>query len=133
MQDHKWYGINNWSENYFDVNPLGHVVVRPDRQGEEGDLYELMCSLVEQGIEAPILIRFNGIIRDRIKLLSQAFGSAIQKFNYRNTHRMVFPVKVNPQRHVVETVQQAGKEYQMGLEVGSKPELIAVLALENNP
>lgn len=129
MQDH--YGIAKWGEEYFNVNELGHVEVRPFRK-QGGDLYELMKSLVTQGIEAPILIRFNGIIHDRIERLSRAFQSAIQEFEYRNTHRMVFPIKVNPQRHVVETVQQAGHKYQMGIEVGSKPELIAVLALESN-
>lgn len=129
MQDH--YNIGNWGEEYFAINQLGRVEVRPNRK-LGGDLFELAESLVKQGIEAPILIRFNGIIRDRIATLSQAFQAAIQEFNYRSTHRMVFPVKVNPQRHVVETVQQAGKSYGMGLEVGSKPELIAVLALESN-
>ncbi len=132
MQKSNWYGINKWGEEYFDINSLGHVVIKPDRQ-KEGDLFELMKSLVEKGVEAPILIRFNGIIRDRIQLLSKAFSSAIQEFNYRNIHRMVYPIKANPQRHVVETVQLAGKECSMGLEVGSKPELIAVLALETNP
>lgn len=130
MQDQ--YCIEKWGEDYFHVNARGHVEVKPNRK-QGGDLFELMQSLVAQGIEAPILIRFNGIIRDRISRLSQAFHTAIQEFNYRNTHRMVFPVKVNPQRHVVETVQQVGQDYQMGLEVGSKPELIAVLALESNP
>ena len=130
MQD--LYGIAKWGEEYFVVNELGHVEVRPRRK-QDGDLFELMKSLVAQGIEAPILIRFNGIIRDRIERLSQAFQTAIQEFDYRNTHRLVFPVKVNPQRHVVETAHQAGQDYQMGLEVGSKPELIAVLALEPNP
>lgn len=126
------YRIARWGEGYFDINELGHVEVRPCRK-RGGDLFELVKSLVAQGIEAPILVRFNGIIRDRIERLSQAFQTAIQEFAYRNTHRMLFPTKVNPQRHVVETVQQAGQDYQMGLEVGSKPELIAVLALESNP
>lgn len=126
------YFIEKWGEDYFHVNALGHVEVTPNRK-LGGDLFELTQSLVAQGIEAPILIRFNGILRDRIERLSQAFQAAIQEFDYRNTHRMVFPVKVNPQRHVVETVQQVGQDYQMGLEVGSKPELIAVLALELNP
>jgi arginine decarboxylase len=129
MQDQ--YGIAKWGDEYFNVNQLGHVEVRPSRK-QGGDLYELMKSLVAQGIEAPILIRFNGIIRDRIERLNQAFRTAVQEFDYKNTHRMVFPIKVNPQRHVVETVQQVGQAYQMGLEVGSKPELIAVLALESN-
>lgn len=123
------YTIKKWGEGYFEVNSLGHVIVRPDRNGEGGSLYTLMRSLVEQGIEPPILIRFNGIIRDRIQLIHAAFESAIQEFSYRSEHRMVFPVKVNPHRHVVETVLQAGDRYALGLEVGSKPELIAVLAL----
>lgn len=133
MQPENHYWIKRWSEEYFAVNPLGHVVVKPTRQKAEGDLYELMKSLVAQGIEPPILIRFNGIIRDRLHTLNSAFQNAIQEFNYRNTHRMVFPIKVNPQRHVIETVLEAGKLYAMGLEVGSKPELIAVLTLENTP
>lgn len=126
------YGVERWGEGYFHINSLGHVEVRPQRT-QGGDLHELMSSLVAQGIEPPILIRFNGIIRDRIERLSQAFKSAIKDFNYKNEHRMVFPVKVNPHRHVVETVQDAGKKYEMGLEVGSKPELMAVLALDPNP
>lgn len=130
MQD--LYGIARWGEEYFSVNGLGNVEVHPFRR-QGGDLYELMNSLVAQGIEAPILIRFNGIIRDRVQRISHAFQAAIQEFHYRNTHRMVYPVKVNPQRHVVETVQLAGQDFQMGLEVGSKPELIAVLALDSNP
>lgn len=130
VQEH--YGIDKWGADYFGVGELGHVEVKPSRQ-KGGDLFELMKLLVAQGIEAPILIRFNGIIRDRIRRLSEAFRAAIQEFQYSNQHRMVFPIKVNPERHVVETVQQAGKDYNMGLEVGSKPELIAVLALESNP
>lgn len=129
MQDQ--YGIDKWGDEYFTINPLGHVEVRPSRK-QGGDLLKLMESLVEQGIEAPILIRFNGIIKDRIARLSQAFQSAIQEFNYQNRHQMVFPVKANPQRHVIETVQQAGQNHHLGLEVGSKPELMAVLALESN-
>lgn len=126
------YGISKWGEQYFTVNALGHVEVRPNH-ATGADLYELVQSLVAQGIEAPILIRFNGIIRDRLARLSQAFSSAIAEVGYQNGHQMVFPVKVNPQRHVVETVHEAGKPYKMGLEVGSKPELMAVLALETNP
>lgn len=129
MQD---YGIKRWGYGYFEINDLGNVEVRPSRKAG-GDLYELTKSLVAQGIEAPILVRFNGIIQSQIEELSLAFQSAIKEFDYRNTHRMVYPIKVNPHRHVVETVQQAGQDYQMGLEVGSKPELIAVLALETNP
>lgn len=130
MQEH--YGIGNWGEDYFSINQQGHVEVKPDKKNG-GDLFELTKSLVAQGIEAPILIRFNGIIRDRMVRLSEAFKSAIEESEYENGHRMVFPIKVNPQRHVVEVVNQSGKDYKMGLEVGSKPELIAVLALDSSP
>lgn len=133
MQDEHLYWIKRWSEGYFDINSKGNISVKPNRKGEGGDLYQLVKTLVERGIEPPILIRFNGIIRDRVLSLHAAFEAAIKTFNYRNTYRMAFPIKVNPERHVVETVQLAGKEHLMGLEVGSKPELIAVLALESNP
>lgn len=132
QKEEDYYGINRWGEGYFGINSLGHVVVKPNRNGHEGDLYELTQSLVERGIEAPILIRFNGIIRDRIKMIHDAFSSAIRDFNYRNHYRMAFPIKVNPQFHVVELVHEAGKDQRIGLEVGSKPELIAVLALEDS-
>lgn len=127
------YQISAWGNDYFTINNQGHVEVKPNPSQTGGDLYALMHSLVSQGIEPPILIRFNGIIRDRLKVLHEAFHSAITEYHYRNSHRMVFPIKVNPHRHVVETVQQAGKEYAMGLEVGSKPELIAISTLEENP
>lgn len=133
MHEEESYWIKRWSTGYFDINDEGNIVVKPNRQGVGGDLFKLTNTLVERGIEAPILIRFNGIIRDRVACLQSAFQTAIKDFNYRNTYRMAFPIKVNPQRHVVETVQKAGQEHLMGLEVGSKPELIAVLALENNP
>jgi len=128
-----YYSIKRWGEGYFDINSNGHVTVKPNRQNEGGDLYELIQSLVQRGIEAPILIRFNGIIRNRIQVLHNAFQAAIRECNYRGSYRMAFPIKVNPQRHVVEAVQQGGKEYTIGLEVGSKPELIAVMAQENLP
>jgi arginine decarboxylase len=130
---HTSYRIKRWSDGYFDVNSAGHVVVKPNRLGEGGDLFELVQSLVQQGIEAPILIRFNGIIQDRIQRLDAAFKAAIQEFSYRASHRMAFPIKVNPQRHVVDVVQQSGQPYNMGIEVGSKPELMAVMAIECSP
>lgn len=126
------YSINRWGEGYFSINEQGHVSVNPEGI-QSGDLFELVNSITAQGIEAPILIRFNGILRDRIKRLNKAFVQAIKDFNYRGTHRMVYPIKANPQRHVVEIVQKSGQDHQMGLEVGSKPELIAVLALESSP
>lgn len=129
----EFYRIQNWGDRYFSVNSQGNVTVRPDGNGHEGDLYKLVHSLSERGIEAPILIRFDGIIRDRIRRLQSAFDAAIQEFNYRNTYSMAYPVKVNPQRHVVEQLQKLGSKFKLGLEVGSKPELLAVLTLDENP
>ena len=83
-------------------------------------------------IEAPILIRFDDIIRDRIRYLQEAFESAIQEFDYQNTYRIAFPIKVNPQCHVVELIERAGQPQQLGLEVGSKPELLAVMTFSEN-
>lgn len=126
------YQTNRWGEGYFEVGANGHLFVRPEKKGA-GDLYELVQTLVQQGIEAPILLRFNGIVRDRIAHLHKSFQAAIQELNYRGSHRLIYPVKVNPQRHVVENVQLSGKPFQVGLEVGSKPELMAVMALESDP
>ena len=127
------YYIERWGDGYFSINPQGNVTVKPGGNEQEGDLYELTRSLVQRGIEAPILIRFNGIIRDRIRVLFGAFQMAIEEYNYRGGYQMAFPIKVNPQRHVVETVQEAGRNFKIGLEVGSKPELISVMASDKNP
>jgi arginine decarboxylase len=129
----EYYRIQNWGAHYFSVNPEGHVSVKANGNGEEGDLFKLVQSLVQRGIEPPILIRFNGIIRDRIRCLQAAFESAIQEFEYRSTYRIAYPIKVNPQCHVVDLIQREGSPYLLGLEVGSKPELLAVLTLEENP
>jgi arginine decarboxylase len=133
MREEDPYLIKRWGAGYFDVNQKGNISVKPNRQGQEGDLHELIKSLVAQGVEAPILVRFNGIIRDRIQSLTEAFQLAIKKFKYRNTHRIAYPIKANPHRHVVDVVQESGKEVLLGLEVGSKPELIAVLSMEWHP
>lgn len=129
-QQKKLYGIQNWGQPYFDINDAGHVIVKIN--DAQGDLYELITSLVQRGIEPPILIRLNGIIRDRIHTLHTAFQEAIRDFNYRNTYQIAYPIKVNPQNHIVEVINQATHSYSMGLEVGSKPELLAVLTLEGN-
>jgi arginine decarboxylase len=127
------YRIGSWGEGYFDINTSGNVSVRPSRNGANIDLFELSRTLVQRGIEAPILVRFDGIIRDRVKTIQNAFCQAIQEFNYKGTYRLTFPIKVNQQRHVVDVVRQAGREHLLGLEVGSKPELLAVLAIHDTP
>lgn len=126
------YWIHRWGSPYFGINSKGHVFVKPRADGPEGDLFELVESLVQRGIEAPILIRFDGIIRDRIRYLQEAFNAAIKEFEYNNTYRTAFPIKVNPQCHVVELIEKVGQNQQLGLEVGSKPELLAVMTFSDN-
>ncbi|MBF8262790.1 MAG: speA [Parachlamydiales bacterium] len=125
------FWIHGWGENYFDINEKGHIIVRPDRNGPTFDLYEMVQSLVQRGIDPPILFRFDGIIKDRIQRLCASFDGAIREFNYQNHYRPAFPIKVNQQKHVVDVIRNAGKDFLLGLEVGSKPELVGVLSIHN--
>ena len=130
-KNNELYWFQGWGENYFDINEQGHIIVRPDRTGMAFDLYELVQSLVQRGIEPPILLRFDGIIRDRIQRLCASFASAIREFNYKSNYYPVYPIKVNQQKHVVDVIRNAGRDCLLGLEVGSKPELLAVLSIHN--
>jgi arginine decarboxylase len=128
------YNVEGWGIGFFDINEKGHVVVRPDksRPDRELDLYELAMDLAEQGIGLPVLVRFSDILRSRIETLSQRFQNAIKEFGYEGGYTLVYPIKVNQQRHVVEELVQFGAPYGVGLECGSKPELQAVLALSES-
>ncbi len=127
------YSIRAWGKPYFDINPQGHVAVRLQPKAKSGDLYELVQSLVKRGIEAPILIRFDDILRDRIRCIQRAFDAAINEFRYDNTFRLAYPIKVNQQRTIVGIIAATGRDRLLGLEVGSKPELIAVLSIHDTP
>lgn len=128
------YGIDRWSDGYFDVNERGRVEVRPDGKDGPGiDMKDLVDSLVRRGIELPILLRFSDILRDRIATLHGAFQRAINEYEYTGHYMGAYPVKVNPQRHVIEEIIRYGQPYHYGLEAGSKPELLAVLALHDSP
>ncbi len=127
------YRTQDWGGGYFDISEDGTVVVRPSRGKEQVDLFQLTQSLKQRGIEAPILFRFDGIIRDRTKHIQEAFQKAIEAWNYKGAYRVTYPIKVNQQRHVVDTVRRSGFIKNLGLEVGSKPELIAVLAIHDLP
>ncbi len=128
------YNVESWGIGFFDVNSHGHVVVRPDksRPERELDLYELAMDLDEQGVKLPMLLRFSDILRSRIETISQRFRNAIQEFEYEGGYTLVYPIKVNQQRHVVEEIVQFGASCGVGLECGSKPELQAVLALSES-
>ncbi|HJR64294.1 MAG TPA: biosynthetic arginine decarboxylase [Gemmatimonadaceae bacterium] len=128
------YNIAGWGLGYFDINEKGHIVVRPDKGHPERalDLFELARDLEEQGVGLPLLLRFSDVLRSRIEALSQRFRNAITEFGYDGTYTLVYPIKVNQQRHVVEEIVQFGESYGVGLECGSKPELQAVLALSES-
>jgi arginine decarboxylase len=124
------YNVDGWGIGYFSINDLGHLSVHPTRGPERGlDLYELAMDLDAQGVGLPLLLRFSDILRTRIEMLQERFHGAIEEFDYSGRYTTVYPIKVNQQRHVVEEILQFGRKYNVGLEVGSKPELQAVLAL----
>jgi arginine decarboxylase len=125
------YNIEGWGHGFFDINKVGHVVVRPDSRNPKRqlDLYDLVRDLEDQGIALPVLLRFSDILRSRIEALNDRFAIAIKEFGYDGGYTTVYPVKVNQQRHVVEEIVDFGKRAGVGLECGSKPELQAVLGL----
>ena len=123
------YGIDNWSGGYFTVNADGHVGMRAHRAGEpQVDLYRLADELRAQGLRLPVLVRFQDILHDRVDTLCEAFGQAMAEIDYKGGYTAVYPIKVNQQRSVVEQILAHGGT-RVGLEAGSKPELLAVLAL----
>ncbi len=126
------YGVRHWGKGYFGVNRYGHVTVHPSKRSEESiDLKELIDQLQARGIQLPILLRFTDILRHRVGELHDAFNAAIKENDYAGEYCCVYPIKVNQQRHVVEEILDFGKPFHFGLEAGSKPELLAVLALTN--
>lgn len=127
---HELYHVGAWGKGYFSINEAGHVVVRPDqRPGSEIDVYDVVQGLKERELTTPVVLRFSGILAHRLRHLHDAFARAIAENDYRNGYAAVFPIKVNQQRLVVEEVYRYGREFGFGLEVGSKPELLAVMAM----
>src|SRR6516225_5811812 len=126
------YGIRNWGKGYFSINKAGHVTVHPNKHADEAiDLKAVVDQLQARGIALPILLRFTDILRHRVGEIHDAFKKAMQEYEYQGDYCCVYPIKVNQQRHVVEEILDFGKPYHFGLEAGSKPELLAVLALTN--
>ncbi len=124
------YGVNNWGRQFFSVNDQGHLVVHPTGQKDTGiDLKVLVADIEARGIGSPILIRFPDILKYRVEELHNCFNTAIKEQSYRGSYRGVYPIKVNQERHVVEAIVRHGKDFYFGLEAGSKPELMCILAL----
>jgi arginine decarboxylase len=129
------YHVQAWGQGYFGINEAGHVVVRPEqRTDREIDLFDVVQGLKARELTTPVVVRFSGILKHRLQRLNEAFTRAIAENDYRNRYAAVFPIKVNQQRLVVEEVFRYGAEFGFGLEAGSKPELLAVMAMsENSP
>ncbi len=123
------YQVQAWGKGYFGINDAGHVVVRPDTESREIDLYEVVQGLEARDLRAPLVVRFSDILAHRLRHLHDAFATAIAENEYQNRYTAVFPIKVNQQRLVVEEVYRYGADFGFGLEVGSKPELLAVMAI----
>ncbi len=130
----KVYNIPHWSDGYIDVSAQGDVLIRPDRghSGEDINLPELTRTLQERGVQLPVLLRFTDILHDRVNKLCNAFNRVAAEQGYGGHYTAVYPIKVNQQRRVVEELirsEPAASQQQIGLEAGSKPELMIVLAL----
>src|SRR5438270_1757721 len=134
QQARNLYNIHLWGAQYFDINEAGRVVAKPLRDtGTSVDLTDVIEEAKARGLKFPVLIRFQDILRHRVESINVAFRNSITEYNYQGRYRGVFPIKVNQLREVVEEILDAGKPYNFGLEVGSKPELYAGLALQSEP
>jgi arginine decarboxylase len=128
------YGIPHWGKRFFHVSEEGNLVVRPTREPDRGvALKQIVDEVGLRGITTPMIIRFPQILASAVSDLNDAFARAIEEFDYRNTYRGVFPIKVNQKRVVVEQIIEAGRPYGYGLEAGSKPELLAAIAADLAP
>jgi len=126
------YNINGWGINYFSINDKGHVVVTPKRDGVEVDLKELVEELQLRDVSAPMLIRFPDILDSRIEKMASCFKIASEEYFYKAQNFIIYPIKVNQMRPVVEEIVGHGKKFNIGLEAGSKPELHAVIAINTD-
>ena len=124
------YNINGWGLNYFSINDKGHVAVTPKTGGPSIDLKELMEELQLRDVEAPVLLRFPDILDNRIEKISHCFELAAKEYGYTSKNFIIYPIKVNQMRPVVEEIVSHGNKFNIGLEAGSKPELHAVLSID---
>jgi arginine decarboxylase len=128
------YNVPSWGRGFFRVNSRGHVEVLPDGLDREPaiDLHDLIENLRRRGLATPLLLRFDGILRARVRAMREAFDQARGEAEYAGAYYPVYPIKVNQDRYVVDALLEEGRKLGMGLEVGSKPELIAVMTLRSS-
>jgi len=127
------YNITGWGTSYFSINEKGHVAVTPKKEGVSVDLKELVDELQLRDVSAPMLIRFPDILDNRIEKVSCCFQKAAQEYGYKGENFIIYPIKVNQMRPVVEEMITHGQKFNLGLEAGSKPELHAVIAVNTDP
>jgi arginine decarboxylase len=128
------YNIDRWGSGYFSINDSGNVEIRPTQSEQQAiDLIDVINKAKESGLSFPLVIRFQDLLRHRVETVNRAFQSAIAEAGYKNVYKGVFPIKVNQLREVVEEIIDSGSPFNFGLEAGSKPELLAALAIHNNP
>jgi arginine decarboxylase len=128
------YNVDGWGSGYFNVNAAGNAEVRPLKEkGGAIDILDVVNEARNRGLGFPLVIRFQDLLRHRVESVNCAFQKAIEEFGYKNHYRGVFPIKVNQLREVIEEIVEAGQEFHFGLEAGSKPELVAALAMHKDP
>ena len=131
-QAREMYHIDRWGAGYYDINTAGRVVAKPLPGDDTAvELSAVIAAAQKRDLDGPLLIRFQDILRHRVKSLCTAFDEAIARNGYEGRYRGVFPIKVNELREVAEEVMDAGADNEFGLEVGSKAELFAALALQD--
>ncbi|NLT50979.1 MAG: biosynthetic arginine decarboxylase [Ignavibacteria bacterium] len=126
------YNIKGWGINYFSVNEKGNVVVTPKKDGLKIELKELVEELQLRDVSTPVLIRFPDILDNRIEKMASCFKQASEEYDYKGQNFVIYPIKVNQMRPVVEEIVGHGKKFNIGLEAGSKPELHAVIAINTD-
>lgn len=126
------YNINGWGTSYFGINDKGHVVVTPRKDGVAVDLKVLVDELQLRDVASPMLVRFPDILDNRIEKMSSCFRQAAEEYEYKGENFIIYPIKVNQMRPVVEEIISHGKKFNLGLEAGSKPELHAVIAVNTD-
>ncbi len=126
------YNINGWGVNYFGINEKGNVYVTPRKNGVQVDLKELVDELALRDVGVPVLVRFPDILDNRIEKTSTCFEKAAQEYDFKGENFIIYPIKVNQMRPVVEEIISHGKKFNLGLEAGSKPELHAVIAVNTD-
>src|SRR5438876_806823 len=128
------YNVDRWGGGYFTINSSGNVEARPlQENGGSIDILEVVNEARSRGLGFPLVIRFQDLLRHRVESVNRAFQIAMSEFGYRNEYRGVFPIKVNQLREVIEEIVDVGQQFHFGLEAGSKPELVAALAMHKDP